>query len=208
MQSRILSSDLVQRIVDNTDVPGFSRDNSFAHSEAAGFLKAMLDPKAENLATRMEVYPSLRVFVFEPMKPYIHFLISNSHRLCLRGRDRINFECSLIGMFWQILDIEQHTIGIEDEFVRFLVKWEVDWLTDLEDDDLLDLFVIPFSVRSLHTGKLPSSLMKRRKGWLRSEGWEDALELRVMEQSRGADGFIRPRIFLLRLEYKLDMRFI
>ncbi|KAK2961136.1 hypothetical protein BLNAU_3904 [Blattamonas nauphoetae] len=127
-----------------------------------------------------EQYRHIRVSVFEPAKQFIIFIFHNSDTLILEEKDKSGFELALCYIHIHIQNMELRSDEHDADFVSELVKWEVQTMVEMENEENFEIVFGSMLDRTYKWNRDQREREKRREVRLREEGWDDAFELRVV----------------------------
>ncbi|KAK2959434.1 hypothetical protein BLNAU_5483 [Blattamonas nauphoetae] len=144
------------------------------------FIASMMDTIGDDRVLHFEQYPHIRVSVFEPAKHFITFMFHNSDKLILDEEDNTRHEKHLCLIHSHIKNIELRSDEHDASFVSELVKWEMRAMVEMENEHRFKIVFGSMLNRTQEWRRNKRERQKRREVCLREEGWDDALELRVV----------------------------
>ncbi|KAK2955320.1 hypothetical protein BLNAU_9711 [Blattamonas nauphoetae] len=167
------------------------------------FLAVIFRPIVDDKVTLFQQYRLIRVSVFEPAKQFITFIFNNSDNLVLDEEKKAQLEDTLCIMHNHIKNLELRSDEHEADFVSELVKWETRTMVELENEENLETLFDNIFNRTREWNRNKRERHKRRKVLLREEGWDDAIELRVV----GIKADTNQEILEFSMEFAIEMAF-
>ncbi|KAK2958890.1 hypothetical protein BLNAU_6139 [Blattamonas nauphoetae] len=180
MRDRFISANLVGRMFETVDFVSLPLSDTKIHMELTQFLALMAEPIDEDDETYLEHLQLLRVSVFEPAKQYILFIFHNCDNFRWDEIDQgllANYICWLDS---SMKDMELHNEEHDADIVSELVRWEARQMVEMENGTTFGIMFQSIGYRTKGWMEDNPERQKRREVRLREEGWDDALELRVV----------------------------
>ncbi|KAK2952729.1 hypothetical protein BLNAU_12378 [Blattamonas nauphoetae] len=141
----------------------------------------MFESDSTNAEGFIDSNPLIRVSVFEPAKQYVTFMFQNYDRLTLdHPIDREDHENAVCLIHCHLKIVELRSDEHEPAFVSVLVKWEVRTMVEMEYETYFAIVIESVGNRTHEWQECKQDRQKRRERLLREEGWDDALDLRVV----------------------------
>ncbi|KAK2944514.1 hypothetical protein BLNAU_20563 [Blattamonas nauphoetae] len=201
MKERFRTANLVGRMFETVDFVSLPLSESQTLLRLSGFISHMFDPIGEDEDAHFQQYPLIRVSVFEPAKQFITFMFYNSDKLILDEDDKDRFESVVCWIHHRMNNLELRSDEHDADFVSELVKWEVRTMFEMENEDSFEMVFQNMLNRTQEWNRGPRERQKRREVLLREEGWDDALELRVV----GIDEDTTQNLIELAEEFRVEL---
>ncbi|KAK2949818.1 hypothetical protein BLNAU_15213 [Blattamonas nauphoetae] len=181
MREQFMTANLVGRMFETVDFVSLPLSESETHIQLSRFITWMFFPVGYTEEHPIfEQYPLIRVSVLEPAKEFIKSMFHNSDKLILNEADQKMIDSCISLTHHHIRNMDLRLDELDADIVSAFVNWEVRTMVAMEDDSsFCDVFDSMFRRLCEWTKNKPERL-KRREVLLREEGWDDALELRVV----------------------------
>ncbi|KAK2950521.1 hypothetical protein BLNAU_14514 [Blattamonas nauphoetae] len=180
MREQFMTANLVGRMFERDDFVSLPLSESNTLFHLTRFIDWMFPPIGENEDARFEQYRLIHVSVFKPAKQFLTFMFHNSHKLVLDEEAQTELNNDLCWIHRHIKNIELRSDELDADFVSELVKWEVQKMVEMENEDCFDVFFDAICDRTVEWKEDKPERQKRREVSLKEEGWDDAFELRVV----------------------------
>ncbi|KAK2960962.1 hypothetical protein BLNAU_4049 [Blattamonas nauphoetae] len=178
MQKKFIEANLVERMFETVDFLSIPLSESNTLFELTKFINNLLYMIGDDEETDFEQYPLIRVSVFEPAKQFITFIFNNSDTLILDEEDAVELENRLCWIHNHITNMEHPSNEHDVDTVSELVRWEVQTMVEMENEENFDLVFQRMLDRTQEWRQDNRERQKRREVLLREEGWDDAFEQR------------------------------
>ncbi|KAK2943038.1 hypothetical protein BLNAU_22049 [Blattamonas nauphoetae] len=181
MKEKFMTSNFVGMMFETVDFVSLPLSESETLFYLTKFLANMFLPIGDDEQARFEQYPRIHVSVFEPAKQFIIFMFRQSDKLILNEEFKAQLEDRLSWIHRHINNMELRSDEHDADFVSELVKWEVRQMVEMENEVNFErVFRRSIWNRAREWRRGKQERKKRREVRLREEGWDDALELRVV----------------------------
>ncbi|KAK2959454.1 hypothetical protein BLNAU_5503 [Blattamonas nauphoetae] len=176
----VMITNLVGKLFETIDFVSRPLSESKTLFLLTNFIFYILQPIRNDKEARFEQYPRIRVYVFQPAKPFIIFILHNSDKLILDEEDNTQHENRLCWIHNHINNMELRSDEHDAAFVSELVKWEMRTMVEMENEEHFEIVFQSILSRTWKWNRDKPERQKRREVLLREEGWNDAVELRVV----------------------------
>ncbi|KAK2952607.1 hypothetical protein BLNAU_12435 [Blattamonas nauphoetae] len=206
MKEQFITTNLVGRMFEIVDFVSLPLSESKTHFAITRFHSSICRPTAETREAQFEQYRLIRVSVFQPAKHFIIFLFNNWDKLILNEEDTVELEKLLCNIHCRIKNMELRSDEHETDIVSELVKWEVRTMIEMEYEKHYINISLSIGNRTQEWNRNKRERQKRREVLLREDGWDDALELRVVGIEVDTDQTLRhhARLFRKELTFNAD----
>ncbi|KAK2950105.1 hypothetical protein BLNAU_14907 [Blattamonas nauphoetae] len=152
-----MTANLVKRMFETVDFVTLPLSESKTLFFLTKFLANMFEPIGDDEETWFEQYRLIRVSVFEQTNRFLRFIFHNHTK-----------------------HIERRFDEHDADIVSRLVKWEIQTMIEMENDDYFQVIVAGMVCTTSEWKPEIQERRKKRLVLLREEGWDDAFELRVV----------------------------
>ncbi|KAK2950802.1 hypothetical protein BLNAU_14220 [Blattamonas nauphoetae] len=187
VKEKFMTSNLVGRMFETVDFASLPLSESSTKFYLTRFIACMLRASGNTDEARFEQYPPIRVSVFEPAKPLIIFMFHNSDKLILNEKDKAELETRLCWIHNHIKNMELRSDEHDADIVSEFVNWEIRTMVQMENGTNFKIVFESIGNRTWEWKRDNPDRQKRREELLREEGWDDALELRVVGIEKNTD---------------------
>ncbi|KAK2950899.1 hypothetical protein BLNAU_14201 [Blattamonas nauphoetae] len=179
-RTRLQSGNLVEKLFSSFDFQSVPLSKAEFHAFTVKFIRHMLAVDGATEEIKQAQFPSLRVSVYNHVWKYLSHVITHSPALTLNEIHRELHEDDVSLCYRHIFFMEVAADELDEAFLLEQAKWEVRWLTEVENEKTLDLRIFTCGNRAYRWRTEKWGRLKRRERMLRKEGWDDALETRVV----------------------------
>ncbi|KAK2955046.1 hypothetical protein BLNAU_9977 [Blattamonas nauphoetae] len=179
-RTRLQSGNLVKKLFSSFDFQSVPLTEADFHSFTVNFIRQMLAVDGATEEIKQAQYPSLRGSVYDHVWKYLSHVITHSPALTLYDTHREKHEDDVSTCYRHIFFMEVAADELDEAFLLEQAKWEVRWLTEVENEETLDFRILTCGNRAYRWRTEKWGRLKRRERMLRKEGWDDAVETRVV----------------------------
>ncbi|KAK2955350.1 hypothetical protein BLNAU_9743 [Blattamonas nauphoetae] len=180
MKTKFIMENMVGRMFETVDFVSLPLSESKTFLHLTTFIACMCEPIGDSEEARFKRYPLIRVSVFEPAKQFLTFIFHNSDKLILDESHKNELTSRLCLVHNHIKNMELRSDEHDADFVSELVKWETRTMVEMENEDNFRIVFRSFGNRTQEWNRDKREREKRRAVLLREDGWDDAIELRVV----------------------------
>ncbi|KAK2956160.1 hypothetical protein BLNAU_8940 [Blattamonas nauphoetae] len=179
-RTRLQSGDLMRKLFSSFDFQSVPLSEAEFHLFTVNFIRQMLTVNGATEEIKQAQFPSLRVSVYNHVWKYLSHVITHSPALTLNETNREIHEDDVSLCYRHIFFMEVAADELDEAFLLEQAKWEVRWLTEVENEERLDFRILTCGNRAYRWRTEKRGRLKRRERMLRKEGWDDAVETRVV----------------------------
>ncbi|KAK2961962.1 hypothetical protein BLNAU_3018 [Blattamonas nauphoetae] len=180
MRITFIEANLVGRMFETVHFVFLTHSESNTLVILTVFIERMLNPFGDDPAICPEHYRLLRACVLEPAKPFITFMFNNSDNLVLNEEDKAEVEDHLCRIHRHIQNMELRSDEHDSDFVSDIAIWETRTMVEMANEEIFQIVFQRLLNRSREWKQSNQERQKKREVVLREEGWDDAIELRVV----------------------------
>ncbi|KAK2958194.1 hypothetical protein BLNAU_6898 [Blattamonas nauphoetae] len=197
IRPRFQFRDFVEKVFSSFDFLSVPLYIPVFHSSTIEFIRRMLQVNGETEEIKLAQLPSLRITVFNHVWPYLAYIITHSPTLNLNHQNRADHESDVTICHRNISCMERNGEELDERFLLEQAKWEVRWLTEVENEKTLKERIL--TVESRASGWMTENWerQKRRERMQRKEGWDDAVEARVAGLNPEMSPDLKGKVFKL-----------
>ncbi|KAK2959512.1 hypothetical protein BLNAU_5561 [Blattamonas nauphoetae] len=179
IRPRLQSGDFVEKVFSSFDFLSVPLYIPVFHLYTVMFIRGMFEVNEETDEIKQATLQSLRITVYNHVWPYLVYIITHSPTLNLSRQNRVCHEIDVTICHRNVCDMEMKGEELDEGFLLEQAKWEVRWLTEVENEKTTKERILTFEHRASGWMTENKERQKRRERMQRKEGWDDAVEARV-----------------------------
>ncbi|KAK2957831.1 hypothetical protein BLNAU_7265 [Blattamonas nauphoetae] len=205
LKEKFVKVKLVGRMFETVDFVSLPLSESQTLLQLTDFIDRMFIPIGVERQIRFEQYRLIRVSVFEPAKQFIVFMFKNSSKLVLRKESKTRLDYNLCRIHNHVSGMELRPDKQDGDLVSELVKYEMRTMVEMEKESNCLMILESMLNKTNEWNRNKPERQKRREVLLREEGWDDALELRVVGMETITDQRIRDDLKRFRVKMAFNV---